>query len=238
MNDTPPLIGQASAQTLALWTGASLLALLLWDTSGGDMALARLAADARGFALRDNWWMTEIGHQSAKQLSWLLIVALTVAVWFPVGPLKRLSRQRRLELALAPLIAGLAITLLKTLNYTSCPWDLKDFGGAAQYLSHWRFQPDGGSGRCFPAGHAAHGFSMMVGYFVFRDIQPLLARRWLLVALLAGLTIGLVQQWRGAHFMSHTLWTAWLCWVMLWGMDTVWRNFGKQHKPQSGAPGS
>ena len=25
--------------------------------------------------------------------------------------------------------------------------------------------------------------------------------------------LGLAQQMRGAHFMSHTLWTAWLCWT-------------------------
>jgi len=24
--------------------------------------------------------------------------------------------------------------------------------------------------------------------------------------------MGLAQQVRGAHYMSHTLWTAWLCW--------------------------
>lgn len=222
----------ASPATLAFWTGTGLLGLLFWDISGGDMALARHVADASGFALRDNWVLSEIGHQGAKQLSWTLIAALLLAVWFPVGPLKLLSRKLRLELALAPLIAGLAITLFKSVNYSSCPWDLKEFGGVALHLSHWRFQPDGGPGRCFPAGHAAHGFAMMAGYFVFRDIRPLLARRWLLCAVVAGLVVGLVQQWRGAHFMSHTLWTAWLCWVMLWGMDVLWRRSGKPNQLQ------
>jgi membrane-associated PAP2 superfamily phosphatase len=27
------------------------------------------------------------------------------------------------------------------------------------------------------------------------------------------------QQWRGAHFTSHTLWTAWVCWVVAWLVD-------------------
>ncbi len=30
--------------------------------------------------------------------------------------------------------------------------------------------------------------------------------------LLAGLLLGAAQQLRGAHFMSHTLWTGWICW--------------------------
>jgi membrane-associated PAP2 superfamily phosphatase len=25
--------------------------------------------------------------------------------------------------------------------------------------------------------------------------------------------LGLAQQVRGAHYMSHTLWSAWACWV-------------------------
>ena len=33
-------------------------------------------------------------------------------------------------------------------------------------------------------------------------------------ALLAGITVGLAQQIRGAHYLSHTLWTAWLCWFV------------------------
>ena len=32
--------------------------------------------------------------------------------------------------------------------------------------------------------------------------------------MLAGLVFGLAQQIRGAHYMSHTLWTAWLCWTV------------------------
>lgn len=39
-------------------------------------------------------------------------------------------------------------------------------------------------------------------------------RRWLAGALLAGFTLCLAQQVRGAHCMSHTFWTAWLCWAM------------------------
>ena len=40
-------------------------------------------------------------------------------------------------------------------------------------------------------------------------------------ALLAGLALGLAQQMRGAHFMSHTLWSAWLCWTCCWICDMV-----------------
>src|SRR6218665_451834 len=50
-------------------------------------------------------------------------------------------------------------------------------------------------------------------------ILPGVARWWLAGALLAGLVLGGAQQLRGAHFMSHTLWTGWLCWSTGWLCD-------------------
>jgi membrane-associated PAP2 superfamily phosphatase len=32
--------------------------------------------------------------------------------------------------------------------------------------------------------------------------------------LVTGFVAGATQQLRGAHFMSHTLWTAWICWAV------------------------
>ncbi len=41
--------------------------------------------------------------------------------------------------------------------------------------------------------------------------HPQRSRQWLLAVAVVGAVLGGVQQLRGAHFMSHTLWTAWLC---------------------------
>jgi membrane-associated PAP2 superfamily phosphatase len=89
-------------------------------------------------------------------------------------------------------------------------------------VSHWSLGPDGGSGHCFPAGHAASGFSFAGGYFAFRRSDRGLARRWLAAALAAGLLLGLAQQWRGAHFMSHTLWSAAACWLSACLLQAAW----------------
>jgi len=83
--------------------------------------------------------------------------------------------------------------------------------------------PDGGAGHCFPAGHAATGFSFLGGYFAFRDSDGRQARTWLALSLVAGLLLGLAQQWRGAHFMSHTLWSAVACWCTALVVDVAWQ---------------
>ena len=65
-------------------------------------------------------------------------------------------------------------------------------------------------------------FDLLVGSTAFWEraqADMAAARRWLVASLLAGLVLGLAQQWRGAHFMSHTLWTGLACWLVAWAAD-------------------
>lgn len=214
------------------WTLAGLGFLLAWDASGLDLALARRVADSHGFALRDHWLLSGLLHAGARRLGWLLALWLILGLWWPTGVLRRLARPERLQWAAGTLLALLLVSSLKFFSRTSCPWDLAEFGGVATYLSHWTWPLyDGGPGRCFPAGHASTGFAFVAGYFALRERSPRQAGYWLAGALAAGLVLGLAQQLRGAHFMSHTLWTAWLCWSLAFGLDALFRIF----RP-SGAP--
>ncbi len=207
-----------SASRLLFATLSAFVLLLLWDFGHADMALARLMGGADGFPLRDGFWMDVVLHDGVKRLGWLCVIVLCVLVAWPVGPFQQLPFARRLQLAAGPLLATGAVSLLKASSLTSCPWDMAAFGGVAQHLSHWSgwFSSDGGAGHCFPAGHASVGFGFVTGYFALRHDRPGMARGWLVATLGVGLLLGLVQQLRGAHFMSHTLWTGWVCWVVGW----------------------
>ena len=226
MSPTPRPRSLLSSSTLR-WTAGSLLLLLAWDASGLDLLLAHWFGTAQGFALRDHWLFTTVLHEGARRLSWLLVVGLSLAVWWPVGVLRQLDRWQRLQLVVSILLGLALVVAIKRISSTSCPWDLAEFGGLARYVSHWRFGlVDGGGAHCFPAGHASAGFAFVGGYFVLRDRAPRAARIWLAAALAAGLVLGVSQQMRGAHFMSHTLWTAWLCWTVAWAchsLVTTWR---------------
>jgi membrane-associated PAP2 superfamily phosphatase len=211
-------------RTRSGWLALALLfVLLLWDASGLDMALARWAGGPQGFPLRDHWLLTRVLHDAAKALAWAFTLLLCLGVAWPRGPLQALPLARRLQLPATALLASLVVSLLKGASATSCPWDMAEFGGVAQHLSHWIGWSvnDGGGGHCFPAGHATTGFAFVGGFFALRSHQPRLTRVWLLLALVAGFMLGAVQQLRGAHFMSHTLWTAWICWVVGWLADPL-----------------
>lgn len=199
-----------------------LVTVLGWDLSGLDLPLAHLAGSVDGFPWRDHWLLTTVAHEGGRRLSWLVALGLCLSVWWPLGPMARIGQRERLQLAVSTLLGALAVSLLKTGSHTSCPWELAEFGGLAHYVSHWSVLPDGGSGHCFPAGHAASGFCLVGGYFAFCRSQPILARVWLACALAAGILLGLAQQWRGAHFMSHTLWSAAVCWGVACVVHAAW----------------
>jgi membrane-associated PAP2 superfamily phosphatase len=195
--------------------------LLGWDASGLDLWLARLSGSAAGFAAESHWFWRGVMHEPMRNLGWLLELTLLVGIFRPFGVLKRLPLERRLQLALTPLLALIMVAGNKAHSLTSCPADLLEFGGVATYVSHWALGlADGGRGGCFPAGHASAGFAFVAGFFAFRHTLPRLAARWLLGAALAGLVLGLAQQVRGQHFMSHTLWTAWICWTIAAAVDS------------------
>ena len=211
---------QPSHRQLAFWTLAALLLPLAWDASGLDLPAARLLAGAHGFALQDHWLLTRVLHQGVLPACWLLVGWITLGVWRPTLGQQRLDAASRLQWAAGSWLALLVIDLMKLASTSSCPWDLAEFGGVAAYVPHWAWgMADGGSGHCFPAGHASAGYVFVAGFFAWRQVAPAIARRWLAGALLAGSLFGLSQQLRGAHFVSHTLWTAWICWAIAWAVQ-------------------
>lgn len=203
-------------------TVASLVLVLAWDASKLDLWLAEMMGTPAGFPLRDNWFLVNIMHEGAKWLSWVLAFALIAGIRWPAGFLRRVSLRDRMQLVAALVLSVLAVSILKRASESSCPWDLQVFGGVARYVSHWSLGVlDGGPGKCFPAGHASAAFAFAGGYFALRRSSPAFARAWLVAALAAGLVLGLTQQLRGAHYMSHTLWTGWVCWGVGYALDAL-----------------
>lgn len=221
---TLPLCPNSACTTLprAWWaaTGLALAGVLVWDGSGLDLTVMGWLGTAHGFALRHNWWLETVLHESARRAAMVLYLVLWAMVWRPLGLFKHFQRPERLDMAWGTTAALLAISALKHHSLTSCPWELQTFGGAARYVSHWQWGvSDGGGGRCFPGGHASSALAYLAlvlpGLGALPGSTPhLIAKRLLVLVLLAGAVLGTAQTLRGAHYPSHTLWTAWVCWVV------------------------
>lgn len=202
---------------------APLLAgLWLWlglPATGWDDALARAYFDPvqQLFPLRHAFWLTTVAHSGLKAaVTALALGALARALLGFVWPRWRTHRARWLWTALAVGLASGAVSLLKAHSALSCPWSVLGYGGQAPHLALFDALPPGArAGHCFPAGHASGGFALWAFYFGWRDAQPRRARWAFWGALALGSVMGWAQMARGAHFLSHTLWSAWVVWMVL-----------------------
>ena len=121
-------------------------------------------------------------------------------------------QNRRLEMGyffVIAMISTILIGFIKSQSAHACQWDMLH---TSAYGSYWNFSAT--QGHCFPGGHASTGFALIVGYFVYRIQRPKRAYFFLITSLILGFTMGYAQMMRGAHFMSHNLWTAWIIWFL------------------------
>lgn len=203
------------ADVIALALGLALLLGL--ELTRVDLAFARVFYDPalRDFPARTHWFFTRVSHDGLRWVSALVFFALLAAVWRPFGVLRRLPRRERVYVVAAAALCLIAIPLAKRASFTHCPWDLALFGGSADYLRlvEWP-APGAARGHCLPAGHAVAAFAYVGGFIALRDRVPRAAWYWLAAVLAFGLWAGVAQQMRGAHFLSHTLWTAWLSYAL------------------------
>lgn len=228
-------------------TVASLLALVAWEASGADLVVTGWVASSAGFAWRDNYWLAVVLHGGGRVLAWCLLALLVADVLRPFDGGKPVGsspprRVRAFWLAVV-LATAIAVPSLKRFSQTSCPWDLAAYGGAnaaavdIPYVPHWLLGvADGGPGHCFPSGHAAGVLAFIGLYFLWRGYRPAAARYLAATVWTLGAVYGATQVLRGAHFVSHVLWAAWLCWVIAWAADAARAPRRRTSRQRAAAP--
>lgn len=132
-------------------------------------------------------------------------------------------RRRDLLVVVAVLASGPAlVAVFKATTNVFCPSELRRYGGDAPYVAVCLSYPEADQparrGRCFPAGHASGGFALLSLAGLARTA------RWRTRGLVAGFTAGGLmggyQMLKGAHYLSHTLITLAICWLVF----LAWRR--------------
>jgi membrane-associated PAP2 superfamily phosphatase len=217
-------IRTARALNFYLWhlvAAVSLAALLLAliYLANLDPLVSDLFFDqaAGVFPLRENWLLEHIAHVGFRNAVVGLALGLLLA-WLASFRLPPLAPYRRLLLFLflSMLIASSAVAGLKGVTGKHCPYDMRDFGGRLPYMELLDPLPPGAEpGRCWPGGHAASGFCLFGFYFASIWLGR---RRWaaatLAGVLLLGFGVGMARVVQGAHFLSHNVWSALICWLI------------------------
>ncbi|RYE95440.1 MAG: hypothetical protein EOO41_05650, partial [Methanobacteriota archaeon] len=81
---------------------------------------------------------------------------------------------------------------------------------------------------CFPAGHASAGYAWVALYFCALALRPAWRMPALWMGIAAGLLFGIAQQLRGAHFLSHDLWSLAVCWGT--ALALYWVMLARPHR--------
>jgi membrane-associated PAP2 superfamily phosphatase len=97
---------------------------------------------------------------------------------------------------------------------------MRDFGGNVPYMELLDPLPAGADpGKCWPGGHASSGFCLFGFYFAAAWLgRRRLAAEALACALLLGFGVGMARVAQGAHFLSHNVWSALICWLIALGL--------------------
>ena len=180
---------------------------------GGSLDLALIHPwinESGKFLLRDNWYLAELNHRYVKDLI-ILVYASFFIIWlasFKVEKFKPLRWTYGYFFCMVILSTSI-IGLLKSQSAHACPWNITIPTSQGFF---WDFSAS--KGHCFPGGHASTGFALMAGYSVFRQSNRKRAYFFLVSGCILGFAMGWAQMMRGAHFLSHNLWTAWIIWLV------------------------
>lgn len=179
-----------------------------WMTSQGN------------FYLREHWALVTLGHQYVK---WILIFCMLLVLlrWIVSFNFKQ-SRTKQSQsnqkygnqwrsgyFFLMLLLPIMLIGILKAHSVHACPWNM-----TLNTQDHFIWILDAKAGHCFPGGHSSAGFSIMAGYFLYRDRDKKLAHFYFIAGIVLGFAMGWAQMMRGAHFLSHNLWTGLIIWTV------------------------
>ena len=193
------------------WTDVAIARTFFFDTTQGKWIGA------------SDWWVNVFLHTGGR---WAIraLVLTSICLWIASANETSLRNMRRpaAYFTVSVVLSVGIIGLLKMLTNVDCPWDLHLFGGKYPFVHLFADRPDSlRPGHCFPAAHASSGFALMALYFVFRERSSMLAKWGLLLGVAAGLVFGVAQQSRGAHFLSHDVWSAFITWLVALTTYTV-----------------
>lgn len=192
------------------------IALLEWFQV--DIALGKFLFHLEGgvgsWPLRGAWLTETVIHRGGRDF--VILLGLSIIGLLVASTKKDKLRTFRRGLTfifLSVLSSVLLVRFGKSITGIDCPWNLKMFGGSTDYYSLFsEIGMSNSPGQCFPAGHSSSGYAWVALYFF--SLAYAKEYRWigLLFGLGLGIIFGIAQQLRGAHFISHDVWSLAISW--------------------------
>lgn len=214
-----------------------LLFAVFSEYSGLDVALSKLFYDpaTKSWPLKSNFWTAGVLHEGAKDV--VVYVMASILILFLLSLfVKRLRHYRKGAgyLIVASLLGPGVVSALKSVTRIYTPWDLAMFGGDKPHVLLFDPAPAGlPVGHAFPGGHSSGGFAFLSVYFLLLQYRPKYRYFGLALGLALGGVFAATQEVRGAHFLSHDLFSLVICWCA--ALAVHWLMFRKERPGIEGA---
>lgn len=212
---TPPPVDRPSL-VLPATCVAALVLLFGFRVTGAealDFAVQSWFWDGRDWLVpKDSGWPHQLAYTGPKVLLYGFALWLLWAAAFPGRSPGWMTRRRAAYILASLAVTALLCTQLRELTHMATPRGLLVYGGRWEHLLLFESKPIGYPSHAFPAGHASGGFALLCLAFAWPTERA--RRLGLCVAGLVGGWMGLYQMARGEHFLSHTLVTAALAWLV------------------------
>ncbi len=179
----------------------------------------------------NKWWMDKsdtiarlLFYDGPKILLVLCGIAALILFVLPYAfpNLEVFSRQTLIMFIGCLIIIPLIVGGLKQVTNIYCPSQLQAYGGGVTANDSGGVQGVGKRGKCFPAGHASGGFALLSLYFVFRKKRDQFIG--FTIGTITGWSMGLYQIVKGDHFVSHTLVSMLIAWLVAGFLDMIVRS--------------
>jgi len=162
---------------------------------------------------KDHWFANTVMHSYTKKVIILFFLIYIVKVFIDnKRSSNSISIYPKLVLIISILLGTIAVSVLKSSIESDCPWDLIRYGGDKVFFSLFNYDVASlPSNKCFPAAHASMGFTFISVFFYCHLFLNKYKYQALFASLSLGFTLGFFQQLRGAHFISHDIWSLFVC---------------------------
>ena len=150
----------------------------------------------------------------------LLIFAIMILfslIFFRKNSLIKEYKKGLIIVLLAAAIIPSVVGTLKAVTNTPCPNNINYFGGEYPDIKLFDSYPKDfvqkSKIKCWPAGHASGGFALLGLFFLFKTEKN--RKKTIVFALIIGWSMGLYKMLLGDHFLSHTIITMVLSWLII-----------------------
>lgn len=211
----------ASTKNILLTALALLATILFFGLSGADIAI-----QSHFYNPQTHQWLVDSNNAVLKFVFYdgikrlLILIGVVILVGLIVGwkrPSLQPYRRGLIILLASSVFVPLVIGSLKAVTNMPCPKNVETFGGTYPHTCVWEKYGNNEcpkeKQKCWPAGHASGGFALMALVFLFRTKKAKMAA--LALALTVGWSMGTYKMLIGDHFLSHSVITMVLAWLII-----------------------